>query len=126
MPTTARQDFAELARTLKSVMSPNQGFALLMQLDGHYHYASSAYRDDMRTTLTEWLVRANAGVDVPSTARANIESKCVELGHLLEKEGHRLLLFLFDYGDRGNLAWYTNAPDPKTVVELFLAVAEKP
>lgn len=34
--TVLHPHFIELSRTLKSVMDPNQGFALLMQLDGHY------------------------------------------------------------------------------------------
>lgn len=124
------QDFADLAHTLKSVMSPNQGFALLMRLNGEYHYASSAQRADVHTTLTEWLARARVNVRDPSEnrptirARLKLEAKCVELGHMLEVEGHKLLLFLFDYGDCGHLAWFTNVPEPLAVVERFLAVAE--
>ncbi len=124
--TATRQDFAELARTLKSVMSEGQGFALLMQLGGQYHYASIADRADIHTTLTEWLARASVHVsdqdETPERAssRLKLEAKCVELGYLLEAEGHRLLLFLFDYGDRGHLAWWTNAPDAIEVVKRFL------
>jgi hypothetical protein len=127
------EDFAELARTLKSVMSEGQGFALLMQLDGQYHYASIANRDDVRATLTEWLARNGARVNVrdPSEtdkrarARMKLEAKCVELGHLLEKEGHRLVFFLFDYGEGGHLAWWSNASDAPEVVRHFLAMAKE-
>lgn len=129
--TTVPTDFADLARTLKSIMAEGQGFSLLMRLDGHYHYASSAHRDDIRATLTEWLARAEAGVNVRAPnetteracSRTKLETTCVELGHLLEKEGHRLVFFLFDYGDHGHLAWYTNAPDSIAIVKQFLAVA---
>jgi len=123
-------DFPELARTLKSITWPEQGFALLMKLGGQYHYAASADRADVRATLTEWLDRARAKVNTRDPgespdrfiARAKLEAKCAELGHLLEAEGHRVVFFLFDFGDKGHLAWFTNAPDPLEVVERFLAV----
>jgi hypothetical protein len=45
---TSNGDFADLARTLKTVMSPNQGYALFMRLsDGNFHYASTADRQDV-------------------------------------------------------------------------------
>jgi hypothetical protein len=127
--TDLLQEFAEVARTLKSVMSEGQGFALLMRLaDGQYHYASIALREDVRKVFIEWIARYEARVNMrdPSESperarvRTHLEAKCVELGHLLEAEGHRVLLFLFDFGDHGNLAWYSNAPDPRGVVQAFL------
>lgn len=126
-------DFVELARTLKSIMAPGEGFALFMQLDDHYHYASSAPRSNIHATLTEWVARNDARVNVRdpgetpgrALARTQLEAKCAEIGHLLEVEGHRLLLYLFDFGERGHLAWYSNAPDAMKVVEAFLAFTEK-
>lgn len=129
---TAQEEFAELARTLKSVMSPGQGFGLLMKLDGQYNYSSNADRADVRQTLIEWVTRVEAQVNTRdagetekrSRSRMKLEAKCVDLGHLLEKEGHRLVFFLFDFGDKGHLAWFTNAPDALGVVKAFLAVTE--
>ena len=96
-----QQQFTEVARTLKSVMNPNHGYALLMRLDGQYHYASIANRADVHASLTEWLACAEAKVNVRdpgetterSLDRMRLEAKCTELGHLLEAEGHRGGLF---------------------------------
>jgi hypothetical protein len=124
-------DFYDLARTLKTVMAAGQGFALLMRLaDGRYHYASIAHRSDVRALLVEWLERQRAKVnvrdpretEVRARARLKIEATCAGLGCLLEAEGHRLLLFLFDYGDTGHLAYWTNAPNAIEVVENFIRV----
>jgi hypothetical protein len=124
---TAQEEFAELARTLKSVMTTGQGFALLMKLaDDQYHYASNADRADVRKTFVEWIAHAEARVNTRDSgetlAKAKTEAKCVALGHLLEKEGHRVVFFLFDFGDRGNLAWYTNTQNALGVVKQFLEV----
>jgi hypothetical protein len=129
-----QRDFAELARTLKDhLRGTGLGFALLMQLeDGKYHYASVAHRDDAREMLAEWLALTEAAVNVrdPSETqprireRVALEAQCAELGLLLNACGHRAVLFLFDFGDGGHLAWHSSAPDPKGVVRNFLKVTE--
>jgi hypothetical protein len=130
---TAQEEFTELARTLKSIMNKGEGFALLMKLDGEYNYASNADRSDVRKTLTEWLARAEAGVntrdpgETPARAstRTKFEAKCADLGFLLEVERHRVVFFLFHFGDPGqDLAWWTNAPNVIEVVKHFLEATE--
>ena len=123
--------YLELARTLKRLVGPDRGFVLLMQLgEGAYHYASSAERADVRQVLREWLARAGVvnardlSGERSVDERLALEAYCAELGRRLESQGHRLALFLFDYGDGGSLAWYSNAPDPRAVVETFLDASE--
>jgi|SRR5580692_868584 hypothetical protein len=126
---TLQKEFRRLAGVLKYIVGRSRGFALLMRLDdGNYHYASTAHRDDVRKVMEEWLSRVDAGVNVrdPSETapdmrnRVSLESECAELGLLLNAKGHLAVLFLFDFGDRGNLAWHSSAPDPKDVVRSFL------
>ena len=128
-----RSDFVELASALKDLVGVSRGFALLMRLDdGCYHYASTVNREDVRKLLGEWLSRAEARVNVRDSGeterqarrRVELEEACVELGTTLNHYGHLAVLFLFDFGVDGNLAWHSSAPDPKGVVRNFLKVAE--
>ena len=122
------EDFATIAREIGHIAGPAVGFALLMRLaDGHYHYASNAERADVVNVFNEWLTRAgvvNARDPGETQARARgrltLEDKCARLGDLLGLVGHRIVLFLFDFGDHGSLAWKSSAPDPRGVVESFL------
>ena len=127
---TEQADYAELAREIKLLIGPKRGFALLMRLDdGHFHYAASARREDVRKTLVEWLARVGV-VNVrdqgetlkAASERLTLEGRCALLGRILEAQGYELTLFLFDFGERGNLAWYSNVPDPRAVVQSFLDV----
>ena len=131
---TLRAWYGDLARAVKREVSPGRGFALLMRLeDGQYHYASSAERADVRQTLDEWLARAGVVNSRDSregpaqvTDRLALEGRCSELGRRLSARGHQLVLFLFDFGDRGSLAWFTNIPGgAQAVVRAFLDTTEE-
>ena len=127
---TEQEDYAELAREIKALLGPKRGLALLMRLDdGHFHYAASAHREDIRKTFVEWMARVGVvnsrdqgETRERASERLTLEGQCVLIGHMLESEGHALVLFVFDFGERGNLAWYSNVPDPRAVVQTFLDV----
>jgi hypothetical protein len=123
-------DFVDLARTVRQAVDP-QGFAILMQLgDGLYHYASNGDRKDVRKTFEEFLARVSVNVRDPGETalraekRLETEEKCARLGKFLESHGYRLVLFLFDFGDKGAIAWFSSAPDTRGVIESFLKTTE--
>jgi len=53
-------------------------------------------------------------------ARVGLEGQCVRLGRMLGAQGPRLVLFVFDFGDGGNLAWWSNVESARGVVNNFL------
>jgi hypothetical protein len=133
--TTAIHELAVIARMIVRSLPAGEGFALLMRLaDRKYHYASNGDRADMRQTLTEWLARTESQVNTRDPGetstrarkRLEIEARCAEMGKVLATEGHHLLLLIFEFGDKGSLAWFSSAPDPRAVVRNFLKFTERP
>jgi hypothetical protein len=86
-------------------------------------YMSTADRGDMLRTVDDWLERAQATprqVNVPSdddAERLEVERICAALGRSLHREesGVELVLFVFDYGDHGHLAWFSTVKRDETI-----------
>lgn len=126
-PDTARE-LREIADLLTEMVGAGRGFALFIHAGDRYHYVSSAHRDDMRSTMREWLARTAAKVNVRDPGettdvadkRLALEDRCVEIGKVIALSGSLLVLFTFDFGDGGHLAYFTTSPNAREVVEAFV------
>jgi hypothetical protein len=100
----------------------NDGFALFVEFDGDIKYTSNAAREDMVRAMEEWLehpmsrkisgsarseLSFNANDPFESYDRIKLERKCIALGEKIGQQT-KVCLFLFNFGSRGNLAFYTN------------------
>lgn len=119
-------EIKDLGRTIASMTGKGRGFAFLIGLGGEFFYASNGTRADVRQSLMEWLTRLTvntcdaAETPVAVRARLAIEERCAEIGRVVSLAGSPIILFVFDFGDGGNMAYFTNVPEAPKVVERFL------
>jgi hypothetical protein len=135
------EDFSELAGEIKLAVPDGVGFALLMTPgSGDLHYASTGHRHDVVTAIEEWLARTSSSDDVGRketadqlASRKRLEAHCAELGHVLmfgargtaDTPGLLFVLVLFDYGEGGSLAYFTNDPHVRTTLRLWCTAARE-
>lgn len=126
---TEQSDHLDLVRQIHTIIGPDRGFSMWIRLAGYYRYASNARREDVRAMLGEWLATAGVvNVRDPNErpeqvqTRLALEELCATLGLTLKSQGSVVVLFLFDFGDGGSLAWYSNEADMRTVVQKFMEI----
>ncbi len=116
----AEKELRDIAACITHAIGPGLGFALFICTGPTWSYISNAQRFDVVKTMNEWLEKT-ATVDgavfgsahenetpEKATARLALERKCADLGQTIG-DVTKLCAFLFDFGDGGNLAFYTNA-----------------
>lgn len=125
-----------VADSIKSRCGQDIGFALLLSwMPGVVSYISSANREDVRKLMSEWLERyqeVTPGVcisrwisgDKEETTEANearltLEDLCAEIGKTFVGNCS-VLLFLFNFGEKGHTAFFTSMRDARAAVEAWL------
>jgi hypothetical protein len=127
-------DLKALARSIHEAAG-NKGYALFIIYDGKPMYLSNAYRPDVVLALREWLakipvdaVMTEFGTQKPLSEdsdpfqgyeRIKLQKLCVQIAAVLEMR-NQIVLFLFDLGDSGNMAFKTNVPYARQSVQLWV------
>ena len=129
LKTELRAIAGMVATMVEKTSGPNTGYALFLPVGGRLTYCSNGAREDMVKLLGEWLRkttptsvvdedrddprgkwgRSFSSGETPRQVetRLAMEDRCASLGKKLG-EKMQLTLLLFNFGDRGNLAYYTN------------------
>ena len=117
-----------LADLLKTACQAGEGFAVFqITSEGDFIYASSAERSGVKKMLVDWLGRfrqgglPNDGAESPDSKaqRLALEARCkAAASHV--RAPHKVLLFLFDLGTEGHVAYWTNLLDPRGTVQRWL------
>ena len=122
-----------LAQTISSAIGPKRGFALFLFFEGNEPvYLSNAVRSDVVLTMKEWLSLVPSDATFSADGqyrplgrdpdpfqgyeRINLEKLCVKIAENLETL-HKICLFLFDFGDGGNMAFRTNIPQARSMIQ---------
>jgi len=111
------RDLRDLSKAIE-IEAPGKGFALFLEIRGRVSYASNCRRADVVKTFQEWLkvtksVRVGNEPLAPeqdpfqSYDRIVLERQCVKTAEKLSRVG-KVCLFFFDFGEGGNLAYWTN------------------
>jgi len=127
-----KTELRAIAEIVAKAVGPDLGFALFLPVAGRLTYVSNANREDMVKSLSEWLRRTKptswsrvdderedpergkwgrsfSSGESPRQVetRLSLEEHCASIG---KKIGERikLTLFVLNFGDGGNLAYYTN------------------
>ncbi len=123
-----RETLRDIAKLVETAAG-KKGFALFFEAAGNFHYASNGHRDDIVKSLEEWLERTkrtgalctkedhetSEQVDV----RLELERKCAEIGKVIASRAD-VVLFLFDWGEGGNMAYFTNIPKAREGVQRWI------
>jgi hypothetical protein len=86
-------------------------------------------------TLREWLTKIPENAVMTKSAshriqagdydpfqgyeRVRLEELCVKIASILESR-NEIILFLFDFGEKGNLAFKTNIPDARQLIQKWV------
>lgn len=116
--TEIENELREIARICTRVAGQGTGragFALFLEAGGAWHYVSNAERADVVKTMEEWLGCLTKGSSRPQSSfqvdsRLELERRCARLGKAIASAA-RVAVFMFDFGEGGNLAFFTNIPD---------------
>jgi len=105
-----------------------KGYALFIAVkDKRANYISNAERGDVVRALQEWLDKTSGALDAPQgppespevrDARLAHERRCADIGRTLSRAAP-IVFFMFDFGDVGNMAYFTNIPDARGGIEQF-------
>lgn len=112
-----KKDLQDLSKAIELEAS-GKGFALFLEIRGRVSYTSNCRRVDVVKTLQEWLkvtrsVRIGTAPEPtdpdPFQAydRIVLERQCVKTAEKISRVG-KVCLFFFDFGEGGNLAYWTN------------------
>lgn len=125
---SSRTVLRDISETLKVAAGPGIGFAVFLSTPAQIDYASNAQREDVVKMLRDdWIPYRSAevarherrdytgsGTGRPETARERskrfaLERKCAEIAKtMLTVEHVGVVLFLFELGPGGNLAYYVS------------------
>jgi hypothetical protein len=120
-----RTELREIAKIVERAVGKGRGFAIFLAAGGQINYISNANREDVVTTLEEWLEKtAGRGKGRVETStqidtRLELERRCAFIGKGFA-EATSVALFLFDFGDGGNLAYFSNIPELREAVERWV------
>lgn len=115
----------EIANIVKGAVGPGIGFALFLDAGvGGMSYVSNVLRSDVVASLEEWLEKTNGALNAKPAKRERessesvdtrlvLERKCVEIGETIGAVT-QLALFLFNFGEGGNIAYFANMPKETT------------
>jgi hypothetical protein len=105
-----------------------KGYALFIAVkDARANYISNADRQDVVKMLSEWLEKTSGELyphegsrETPEARDVRLahERKCAEIGRTLSSAAP-IVFFMFDFGQGGNLAYFTNIPDARGGIEQF-------
>lgn len=115
----------DIAAVVKHVTGPSIGFALFLAAGEEIHYVSNAQRTDVVNVLDEWLKRtitrkhARKESSTMHDTRLELERNCAKIGEAFG-EITGVMLFLFEFGDQGNLAYYITISDARTCLERWV------
>jgi hypothetical protein len=116
-----------IADTLKKSVPPDVCFVLFLQSKNGSHYISNGHRDDILNALEEWLMRTSGALDIkpiPETSgrvdeRLELERLCATIGKAFA-DISRIALFLFDVGDNGSAAYFTNVANARESIAAWV------
>jgi hypothetical protein len=117
--TTSRLLLRDIAEIIDRATGEGVGFAFFLESGGDWSYASNGHRADVVKTLAEWIERTRTTDEsgpgeepieaAPDRAkRVALEERCADIGRTIAGAGTGVALFLFDFGPKGNLAYFTN------------------
>jgi hypothetical protein len=122
------------------------GFAFFIITGNETSYTSNAHRPDVIKVMEEWLDATTAATLVvdrketgrtgrsfahalkPETAhqadtRLGFQQRCAEIGERMGDVAE-VCLFLFNFGDGGNLAYWTNTPKAHSAITAWVKSAK--
>lgn len=125
-----------IAKSVEGIIGSGIGFVLFMQPRGQIDidYISNCDRSDVIVTLEDWLAR-QAGKVVASSDqtsvevdnRLGLERMCVDIGTAIKNVPNvEVALFLMDFGDHGNLAYYSSTADMYWRIKHWVALKKNP
>lgn len=137
-----KTELRAIAKVVGEAAGPSTAFALFLPMAGRLTYCSNANREDMVKTLGEWLQktkptswsRVEHGEDPRGSwgrsfssgettrqveARLALEDRCAHLGKKVGEHA-KLTLFFMDYGEGGNLAYFTNMENVREGIKTWL------
>jgi hypothetical protein len=125
-----REQLRGIANIVKRACGEGVGFALFLgPAGGPNFYIASAEREDVVKLLREWLTYVRrSGVprkekSEEMDARLALERKCAEIGKTIASKAS-LVLFLFTYGDGGDMAHFTNIRKFEDDIERWVVSQE--
>lgn len=112
MTSRPEQQLRDIGQYVAARAGTGVGYALFLQVGVNVHYVSNADRGDVLKLLEEWCTREDLAMIgkprlEPSTdvdRRLALQRRCAELVRTIAR-ATRVALFLFDFGDGGNLAY---------------------
>jgi hypothetical protein len=104
----------DIADIIRSAISEDVGFILFLGTSAGTSYIGKVERSEAITLLDEWLLKTSGKLSkkvMESSCQVDdrlaLERQCAQIGKTIAQVA-QVLLFLFDYGDNGSLAYYTN------------------
>jgi hypothetical protein len=142
-----RDNLTKLARYIESEID-SFGFALFLHQNQKSAYVSNGRREDVQNMLREWLKKSAREIREiqkvaseatgkeeyepfidPETAaqdpfqsydRVRLQRMCAKLGEEIGTKAH-VVLFLFNFGSDGSMAYWVNIPNSRQVVADWVA-----
>lgn len=102
-----------VAELIKKALPASMGFAVFLELDGAIQYAAKAERSNVIEMLDEWFLKTETmwvGPPAPiqkDEERIRQQERCADIGKVISLLA-KVALFVFDYGDGGNLSYWSN------------------
>ena len=115
----------DIADLVKNAANPNGGdavgFAMFLAHNEGVSYVSNGIRENVVESLEEWLEKTPNGLDAgpqadpdetprKTSSRLALEHLCGHIGLTITQVA-KVGLFLFDFGEGGNMAYFTSLPN---------------
>jgi hypothetical protein len=113
----------DIGDIMKRAVGPRTGFALLFSLPQGSAYLSNALRGDVVKCMQEWLAwtPSTGRHEKSDIVRLTLERRCADIGRNLARIATlRFALFLFDFGEVGNLAYFVSHDDMREHVAQWI------
>jgi hypothetical protein len=139
---TDKDELRAIAKKVADVCGEGVGYALFLATGPEVSYISNADRADVISSLEEWLGKVSPasitldladkgriGRSFTTTSRKEtshqidtrltLERRCADIGKTIGQVT-KLCLFLFNFGEGGNMAYFTNMEDARKGVASWV------